>query len=108
MLYFLDPVSHEVTGQVTVQDGDSEVTQINELEYVNGNVYANIWKTNNLAIINPQTGQVKGWVDLSGLYQPKGVDDVLNGIVYNPEANELFVTGKNWPILYQIELVPKK
>ncbi len=106
-LYFLDPLSHDVTGQVTVRNGDDVVTEINELEYIKGDVYANVWKTTNIAIINPQTGQVKGWVDLSGLHQPTGIDDVLNGIAYNPDTGNLFVTGKNWPSLYQIELVPK-
>jgi len=106
-LYFLDPASYEVTGQVTVKDGDVEISKINELEYIAGDVYANIWQSTNLAIIDPETGQVKGWVYLGGLHQPTGLDDVLNGIAYNAEAGGLFVTGKNWPSLYQIELVPK-
>jgi glutamine cyclotransferase len=106
-LYFLDPVSHSVIGNVTVKDDDTAVTNINELEYIKGDIYANIWKTTQMAIINPATGQVKGWVDLSGLHQPLGVDDVLNGIAYDQQSGRLFVTGKDWPSLYQIELVPK-
>jgi len=106
-LYFLDPASYQVTGQVTVKDGEREVTKINELEYIAGDVYANIWHSTNVAIIDPETGQVKGLVDLGGLHQPTGLDDVLNGIAYNEETGGLFVTGKNWPSLYQIELVAK-
>ncbi len=106
-LHFLDPGTHAVTGQVTVKDGDTEITKINELEYVKGDIYANIWQTTKIAIINPQTGQVKGWIDLSGLYQSQGVNDVLNGIAYDAQTGRLFVTGKNWPNLYEIELVPK-
>jgi len=106
-LYFLDPANHQVVGQVTVKDGDTDITRINELEYVNGNVYANIWQTTKIAIINPSSGQVKGWIELGGLYQPRGPDDVLNGIAYDKQSGSLFVTGKEWPNLYQIELVPK-
>jgi glutamine cyclotransferase len=106
-LHFLDPNSYAVIGQVTVKDGATEVTNINELEYVNGDVYANIWQTTKIAIINPTSGQVKGWVDLSGLHQQQGTDDVLNGIAYDKQNGRLFVTGKDWPNLYQIELTPK-
>jgi glutamine cyclotransferase len=105
-LYFLDPSSHVVIGQVTVKEGDSAVTDINELEYVNGDIYANIWQTTKIAIINPVSGQVKGWVDLSGLHQPQSTEDVLNGIAYDQQNGGLFVTGKFWPSLYQIELIP--
>jgi glutamine cyclotransferase len=108
ILYFLDPVSYALLEQVTVKDGDTAVTNINELEYVNGELYANIWRTSEIAIIDPTSGDVKGWVDLSGLYQPQGVNDVLNGIAYDTQTGALYVTGKNWPNLYQIELVPKK
>ncbi len=106
-LYFLDSATFEVTAQVTVREGNREITDINELEYVGGDLYANIWQSTKVAIINPQTGQVKGWVDLSGLHEPKGADDVLNGIAYNVETGGLYVTGKNWPSLFQIELVPQ-
>ena len=104
-LQFLDPTSYSIVGYVNVSDGDKAVTNINELEYINGDVYANIWKTTQVAIINPLNGHVKGWIDLSGLYQPQGLDDVLNGIAYDQQNGRLFVTGKNWPSLYQIELV---
>ncbi len=84
---------------------------INSLDYINGDVYANIWMTNKIAIINPATGQVKAWVDLTGL--PASVasktngNAVLNGIAYDQQNNRLFVTGKDWSSLYQIKLVPE-
>jgi glutamine cyclotransferase len=106
-LYFLDPVTFQKTGQVSVRDGNTSVTKINELEYINGDVYANIWLTQRIAIINPQTGTVKGWIDLAGLYEPTGENSVLNGIAYDSGANRLFVTGKNWPNLYQITITSK-
>ena len=61
--------------------------------------------TQKIAIINPQTGQVKGWIDLTGIYQPPGYDDVLNGIAYDKQTDRLFVTGKDWPNLYEIKIV---
>jgi glutaminyl-peptide cyclotransferase len=103
-LYFLNPVSYQKIGQVSVHDGNTEVASINELEFVNGDVYANIWHQQKIAIINPETGQVKGWIDLTGLYQPNRIDDVLNGVAFDSAGNRLFVTGKNWPNLYQITL----
>jgi len=106
-LYFLDPVTFQKTGQVSVHDGNSSVININELEYINGDVYANIWLTQKIAIIHPQTGTVKGWIDLTGLYQPNDENSVLNGIAYDSQTNKLFVTGKNWPNLYQITITPK-
>jgi len=107
-LYFLDPTTFQRTGQVVVHDGNTTIVNINELEYINGDVYANIWQTNTIAIINPQTGQVKGWIDLTGLPSENNSDPnaVLNGIAYDQNNNRLFVTGKDWPSLYQIELVP--
>ena len=111
-LYFLNPTTLQRIGQVSVHDGNTSVTEINELEYVNGSVYANIWMQQKIAIINPQNGQVKGWIDLSDLYQtnnPTNIpDNVLNGIAYDSQTNRLFVTGKDWPNLYQITITPKK
>jgi glutaminyl-peptide cyclotransferase len=105
-LIYLNPQTFQVTRQVDVKDGNQSVTNINELEYINGDVYANIWMTNKIAIINPQTGQVKGWIDLSGIYQPTSHDSVLNGIAYDQQTGRLFVTGKNWPNLYEITIKP--
>jgi glutamine cyclotransferase len=107
-LYFLDPETFEKVGQVEVH-GNGPVTNLNELEYVNGEVYANIWLTDKIAIINPQTGQVKGWIDLTGIYtQDSDSSDVLNGIAYDGEGDRLFVTGKMWSQLFQIELTALK
>ena len=107
-LYFLNPTTFQRTGQVQVHDGSTSVVNINELEFVNGDIYANIWLTNKIAIISPQTGQVKAWIDLTGLPGPTNpnADSVLNGIAYDQQNNRLFVTGKEWPNLYQIKLIP--
>jgi glutaminyl-peptide cyclotransferase len=102
----LDPVTYETIGQLNVTDGNESVYRINELEYINGDIYANIWQTQKIAIINPQTGHVKGWIDLTGIYQPQGSDDVLNGIAYDQQTSRLFITGKNWPNLYEIKIKP--
>ncbi len=108
-LYFLNATTFQRIGEVQVHDGNTIVTMINSLDYINGNVYANIWMTNKIAIINPDTGQVKAWVDLTGL--PASVasktneNAVLNGIAYDQQNNRLFVTGKDWSSLYQIKLV---
>jgi glutamine cyclotransferase len=106
-LYFLDPVTFQKTNQISVHDADNIVTNINELEYINGDVYANIWLQQKIAVINPQTGQVKNWIDLTGIYQSDDPNSVLNGIAYNSQTNRLFITGKNWPNLYQIAITPK-
>ncbi len=108
-LYFIDPGTFQRTGQIIVHDGNSTVKEINSLDYINGSVYANIWHTNNIAIIDPQSGQVKGWIDLSGLPDENNSNPeaVLNGIAYDQANNRLFVAGKDWPNLYQIQLIPK-
>lgn len=109
-LYFLDPTTFQRTGQIQVHDGDTTVVNINELEYINGDVYANIWQTSTIAIINPETGQVKAWIDLTGLPNENNsnLDAMLNGIAYDQKNDRLFVTGKNWPSLYQIKLTPNQ
>ncbi len=105
-LYFLDPETFTITGQVEVYD-TGPVTQLNELEYIQGKVYANIWKEDKIVIINPQTGQVTGWIDLTGLIDLEDFDsdNVLNGIAYDKEEDRLFVTGKRWPYLFEIDLI---
>lgn len=107
-LYFLDPVTFERVGQISVKAGSSSVVNINELEYINGDVYANIWMQQKIAVINPATGQVKAWIDLNGLYNPGNFEYVLNGIAYDQANGRLFVTGKNWPNLYEIQLTLKQ
>jgi len=110
-LRFLDPGTFRETRRVVVRDGSVPVKELNELEYVRGEVYANVWHTDRIARISPQSGRVTGWIDLRGLmstaYQldPEGV---LNGIAYDAAKNRLFVTGKLWPKLFEIEVVPRK
>ena len=106
-LYFLDPNTYQTVGSVNVHDGSMPIANLNELEYINGDVYANIWEDQKIAIINPQTGQVKAYIDLTGLYQTNDPNAVLNGIAYNQQTGQLYVTGKYWPNLYEIQLVPK-
>jgi len=107
-LYFLNPQTYQRTGQIQVHDGPNPINNLNELEYINGTIYANVWLTNRIAIINPQTGQIQSWIDLTGLEKTTNPnpDSVLNGIAYDQENNRLFVTGKLWPQLFQIQLVP--
>lgn len=109
-LYFLNPATLERTGQVEVRYQGGPLTQLNELEYINGEVYANVWRTNTIARIDPASGQVTGLIDLTGLLDPTTVTepvDVLNGIAYDPATDRLFVTGKWWPRLFEIELIPQ-
>lgn len=107
-LSFLDPVTFEVVGEIEVTDGDSPVANLNELEYINGDVYANVWRQDRIAIIDISTGRVKGWINLAGLYSSERVDpdNVLNGIAYDVNRNRLFVTGKRWSQLFEIRLEP--
>jgi len=107
-LTFLDPISFLIVGQISVHDGNTPVANINELEFINGAVYANIWMQQKIAIIDPQTGTVKGWIDLTGIYQSSNIEDVLNGIAYDSQTNRLLITGKDWPNLYEITIIPTK
>jgi glutamine cyclotransferase len=105
----LDPKTLAETGRINVTADGAPVDQLNELEWVDGEIYANIWQTDRIARIDPATGRVKAFVDLSGLLQRHGGGgagaDVLNGIAYDPKARRLFVTGKLWPRLFEIKVV---
>ncbi|HXF64088.1 MAG TPA: glutaminyl-peptide cyclotransferase [Caldilineaceae bacterium] len=105
-----DPETLEEVGRVEVVDAlGNYIANLNELEYINGDVYANIWQSDRIARIDPETGQVTGWIDLTGLLSPEdaaGRVDVLNGIAYDAEEDRLFVTGKWWPKLFEIDLIP--
>lgn len=80
---------------------------LNELEYIEGEIWANIWHSDMIARIDPQSGVVKAWVDMEGLPVPnRGLEDVLNGIAYDRQTKRIFVTGKNWSKLFEIELIP--
>ena len=110
-LYFLDPQTFERISSIDVYHNNSLLWDLNELEFVDGQIYANIWPTNRIAIIAPKTGQVTAIVDLKGLLAQRDRNrevDVLNGIAYDPINRRLFVTGKLWPKLFEIKLIPKK
>jgi glutamine cyclotransferase len=107
-LRFLDPASFKVVKQMQVRSQGRNVENLNELEYVIGEIYANIWHADHVARISPETGEVLGWIDLSGLLKPHERIDpeaVLNGIAYDEKAGRLFVTGKHWPKLFEIKTV---
>ena len=107
-LYFLDPQTFREIHRLEVHTRDGPVSKLNELEYVQGEIYANVWKTDHIARISPQTGEVVGWIDLEGLLRPEDRNrriDVLNGIAYDVKNDRLFVTGKLWPKLFEIELI---
>lgn len=104
-LRFLDPNGYRELRVVNVMDGTEYVNDLNELEWVKGEVWANVWHTNRIARIDPQTGKVKGWVDMTGVMAPQpDPEAVLNGIAYDAEHDRLFVTGKLWPTLFEISV----
>jgi glutamine cyclotransferase len=108
---FFDPATFREVRRIEVKDHGQPVTQLNELEYINGQIYANVWHTDRIARISPATGHVLGWIDLAGLLAPGEVSDpeaVLNGIAYDATHDRLYVTGKLWPKLFEIEIVPAK
>ena len=107
MLYFLDPDTFDIVRQIEVKENDTPVAQLNELEFVEGEILANIWMSDRLARIDPKTGKVNGWIDLTGIYEPQAAnqqDAVLNGIAYDSRQDRLFVTGKLWSKLFEIDL----
>ena len=110
-LRFLDPKTFQETRRihVTMPNGQG-IEDLNELEYVRGEIYANIWHSNRIARISPKTGKLLGWIDLTGLRDQStqaDPDAVLNGIAYDAKDNRLFVTGKLWPKLYEIKVVAR-
>jgi len=124
-LYFWDPETFKQVRRIEVHANGDPIPSLNELEYVQGEIYANIWPTDRIARISPENGEVLGWIDLKGLLAPNDQEKIgwsvikglkpsiplekeacLNGIAYDPENQRLFVTGKLWPELYEIELVP--
>jgi len=110
-LYFLDIETFEQVRQIEVYDRGVSVWGLNELEYVEGQIYANVWPTERIARIAPETGRVLGWIDMKGLLTQQDYSrpvDVLNGIAYDKKNDRLFVTGKFWPELFEIKLIPAK
>ncbi|MEA1889751.1 MAG: glutaminyl-peptide cyclotransferase [Pseudomonadota bacterium] len=110
VLRFLDPVTFKEIRRLSVSRFGKQVKRLNELEMVKGNIFANVWLTEQLVIISPQTGKVIGAVDLRGLLNKHGTAvkaNILNGIAYDPDGDRLFVTGKYWPKLFEIRLTPR-
>ena len=111
VLRFRDPVTFKEVRHIQVTADGRPVGNLNELEWVKGEILANIWETHLIARIDPRTGKVKAWIDLSGLPETVSAgnpDAVLNGIAYDREHDRLFVTGKDWPHLYEIRLTTPK
>ena len=110
-LRFLDPRTFKIMKQIEVRDRGNILPNINELEYIKGEIYANVWGTGYIVRISPRTGQVLGWIDLRVLYSLVGNSkkiDVLNGIAYDAQGDRLFVTGKYWPNIFEIRLEASK
>lgn len=109
-LRFLDPRSLKEIDRLTVRDRGQPIIDLNELEYIRGEIYANVWQTDRIARISPRTGEIVGWIDLRGLLSPREIaaSDVLNGIAYDSEKDRLFITGKLWPKLFEIKVVPRR
>ena len=109
VIRFLDPTSFRETKRISVNDDKGQpLKNLNELEYIHGEIYSNIWQTDQIVRISPRTGKVLGWIDLSGLMdkgQGADPDAVLNGIAYDSKGDRLFVTGKLWPKLFEIRVV---
>ena len=109
-LRFWDPESLQETGRITVTEDGRPVIELNELEWVKGEIYANVWQTERIARIDPKSGKVVGWIDCRGLLTPadrSAQTDVLNGIAYDAQHDRLFVTGKRWPKLFEIKLLKR-
>jgi glutamine cyclotransferase len=109
VIRFLDPATFKETGRITVKENGVSIRNLNELEFVNGEILANIWQTSRIARIAPKTGDIVGWIELAGLLDPRDAigTDVLNGIAYDAKGDRLFVTGKWWPKLFEIKIVKK-
>lgn len=108
---FFDPANFHEVRHIVVRDRGAPVADLNELEYIHGQIYANVWHADRIARISPANGQVLGWIDLTGLLpenQHSDPEAVLNGIAYDSAHDRLFVTGKLWPAIFEIKVVPEK
>jgi glutaminyl-peptide cyclotransferase len=107
-LSFLDPKTLAVTKRLRVQDAGRPIGNLNELEWIEGEIWANVWMTDRIARISPDTGEVNAWIDLASLWpvaaRPSPSEQVLNGIAYDKATRRIFITGKKWPRLYQISV----
>ena len=109
-MWFLDPVTFKEVSYIETYTDKRKAEKLNELEFVNGKIYANIWQQNSILIVNPESGAIEGIVSLKGLQSKagqKGEDNVLNGIAYDQENDRLFVTGKNWNKVFEIKIKEK-
>jgi glutaminyl-peptide cyclotransferase len=109
-LRFRDPNTFQVTREILVKDGSKAVDQLNELEFIKGEIYANVWHSDMIARISPGDGHVIAWIDLTGLLpanQKIDAESVLNGIAYDPQRDRLFVTGKQWPAVFEIKVLSR-
>jgi glutamine cyclotransferase len=110
-LRFLDPETFHEVRSITVKDHGVPVKELNELEYIHGEIWANIWYADRIARISPATGKVLGWIDLKGLLpaaEHPNPGAVLNGIAYDAQHDRLFVTGKLWPKIFEIKVIPSQ
>ena len=109
VLRLLDPETLTEKGRLVVLDGRRPISNLNELEWVKGEIWANIWQTEKIVRISPKNGQVLGWIDMTGILpaSDRANVDVLNGIAYDEKKDRLFVTGKWWPKLFEIKVVPR-
>jgi glutamine cyclotransferase len=108
-LRFRDPATFKETHHILVKDGTKTIDQLNELEFIKGEIYANVWHSDLIARVSPRDGHVIAWIDLSGLLpddQKINAESVLNGIAYDAQHDRLFVTGKQWPAVFEIKVVP--
>jgi glutamine cyclotransferase len=109
-LRYIDPLTMKEAERLPVRDGTRPVVGLNELEFIKGEIFANVWNTHRIARISAATGQVTGWIDLTGLLSPREAAnvDVLNGIAYDAAGDRLFVTGKLWPRVFEIKILPRR
>jgi glutaminyl-peptide cyclotransferase len=110
ILRFRNPDTFDETRHIVVKDGPAPIRQLNELEYIKGDIYANVWHSDRIARISPKDGHVIAWIDLTGLLpdnQKIDAESVLNGIAYDSKNDRLFVTGKRWPAVFEIKIIPK-
>lgn len=110
-LRFRDPATFKETHHLVVTDDGQPVQQLNELEYIKGEIYANVWHSDRIARISPKDGRVIGWIDLTGILpddEKINAESVLNGIAYDAKRDRLFVTGKQWPAIFEIKVIRSK
>jgi len=110
-LRFRNPDNFKEIRHIVVKDGTRAIEPLNELEYIKGEIYANVWHTDRIARISPRDGHVTGWIDLQGLLPPDqkvNAEAVLNGIAYDAQHDRIFVTGKQWPTIFEIKVVAPK